>query len=257
MIQQKYQNSIFNPDYSIQIMKLTEIDERVYPVRMVKDLSPDDQPREKLKKHGSDVLSNAELLAILMRTGTRRMNVFDMSRGLLEQFGGLHKLAQKPWKDICRIDGIGSVKAITIVAALEIGRRLQTASPDEKVFIRCPDDVYSYFGPMLRDLRKEVFLIAFLNSAKRLVGYDKTSIGGQTATIVDPAEIIRQAILNEAHSLILLHNHPSGNPVASQADIQLTRRINEAGKLVGIPIEDHIIVAGYEYVSLRSKGLMG
>lgn len=238
-------------------MKLTELDERIYPVRLVKDMPPDEQPRERLKKHGPEILSNAELLAILMRTGMRGVNVIDMSRRLLDQYGGLHKLAKKSWTDICRIEGIGSVKAITIVAALEMGRRLQSASPDEKVFLRCPDDVYAYFGAMMRDLRKEVFLIAFMNSAKRLIGYDKTSIGGQTATIVDPAEIIRQAILNDAHSLILLHNHPSGNPVASQADIQLTRRINEAGKLVGIPIEDHVIIAGYEYVSLRSKGLMG
>jgi DNA repair protein RadC len=238
-------------------MKLTELDERAHPVRMVKDLSPDDQPREKMQKHGPDVLSNAELLAIIMRTGTQRMNVIDLSRTLLDQYGGLHQLAKKPWNDICRMDGIGNVKAVTVVAALELGRRLQIASTQEKVFLKNPDDVYSYFGAMMRDLRKEVFIIAFLNSAKRLIGFEKTSVGGQTATIVDPPEIIRQAIMHEANSVILLHNHPSGNPVASQADIQLTKRICEAGRLVGIPVEDHVIIAGYEYVSLRSRGLMG
>jgi DNA repair protein RadC len=238
-------------------MKLTELDERVNPVRMVKDMSPDDQPREKMQKHGPDVLSNAELLAIIMRTGTQRMNVIDLSRTLLDQYGGLHQLAKKPWNDICRMDGIGNVKAVTVVAALELGRRLQIASTQDKVFLKNPDDVYSYFGAMMRDLRKEVFIIAFLNSAKRLIGFEKTSIGGQTATIVDPPEIIRQAIMHEANSVILLHNHPSGNPVASQADIQLTKRICEAGRLVGIPVEDHVIIAGYEYVSLRSRGLMG
>lgn len=238
-------------------MKLNRFDERVSPVRMVKDMSPDDQPREKMQKHGPDVLSNAELLAIIMRTGTSKMNVIDMSRTLLDQYGGLHQLARKPWNDLSRLNGIGNVKAITVVAALELGRRLQSASPDVKVFLKSPDDVYAHFGPMMRDLRKEVFVIAFLNSAKKLIGYEKTSIGGQTATIVDPPEIIRQAIMHEANSVVLLHNHPSGNPVASQADILLTKRICEAGRLVGIPVEDHVIIAGYEFVSLRSKGLMG
>ncbi len=240
-----------------EVNGLTDVDERLVSIRVVKDMPPDDQPREKMQRHGPEVLSNAELLAIIMRTGTTKLNVIDLARNVLDQFGGLHRMARRDWKDICKVDGIGSVKAITIMAALELGRRLQTASAEEKVFLRCPDDVYGHFGAMMRDLRKEVFIIAFLNSAKRLIGFEKTSVGGQTATIVDPAEVIRQAIMNDAHSVILLHNHPSGNPTASQADIQLTKRVADAGKLVGVPVEDHVIIAGYEYVSLRSKGLMG
>lgn len=238
------------------ITKLIEVDEKKYPVRLVKDMPPDEQPREKLQKHGATVLSDAELLAILLRTGTSEMNVIDTARFLLEQTGGLHHLARKEWKDICTIKGIGATKSVTIIAALEMGRRLQTESMEEKVFFKSPDDVYSFFGPKLRDMRKEVFIVAFMNAAKRLIGFERTSIGGQTATIVDPAEIIRLSILNESHSIILVHNHPSGNATASQADIQLTKRLAEAGKLVGVPVDDHVIIAGYEYVSLRSKGLM-
>lgn len=238
-------------------MNFTEVDERRYPIRIVKDFPIDEQPREKIQRHGPEVLSNTELLAILLRSGSRSMNVLETSRCLIEQVGGLHNLARKGWKDICSINGIGSVKAVTIVAALELGRRLQTASEADKVYLRCPDDVYTQFGAMMRDLRKEVFMIAFLNSAKKLIGFEKTSIGGQTATIVDPAEVFKQAIANDAHSIVLLHNHPSGNASASQADIQLTKRLCEAGRLIGVAVEDHVIIAGYEYVSLRSKGLMG
>lgn len=238
-------------------MDLLQEDDVVSQPRMVKDMSPDEQPREKLQTHGAGTLSNAELMAILLRTGTKRMNVIDTARYVLEQNGGLHQLGGKCWKDLRQLKGIGSVKAVTIVAAMELGRRLQTAAEDEKVFIRSPDDVYKYFGPKMRDLRKEIFMVAFLNAAKKMMGFETTSVGGKTATIVDPAEIMRRAILNEAHSVIILHNHPSGNPVASQSDIQLTRRLYEAGKIIGIPVEDHVIIAGYEYVSLRSKGLMG
>lgn len=238
-------------------MKFTEFDVHPPRYRVVKDMPPDDQPREKLQRHGAQVLSNAEILAILLRTGTPQQNAIELARDILDQSGGLHRLAGRGWKDVSRIKGVGSVKAVTIVAAMELARRLQSAAPDEKVFFKCPEDVYQYFGPHLRDLRKEVFVVAFLNSAKKLIGYERTSIGGQTATIVDPAEIIKQAILYEAHSVIILHNHPSGNATASQADIQLTRRLTEAGKMVGIPVEDHVIVAGYDFVSLRSKGLMG
>jgi DNA repair protein RadC len=238
-------------------MDIIHQDDLRMPVRVVKDMPPDEQPREKLQAHGPETLSNSELLAILLRTGTRRMNVIDTARSIIDLCGGLHGLARKNQKELCRVNGIGSVKAVTILAALELGRRLQTAAVQEKVFFRSPDDVYAYFGPKMRDFRKEVFVVAFLNAAKRLVGYEKTSVGGMTATIVDPSEVMRQAILNEAHSVVLLHNHPSGNAAASQADIQLTKRLYEAGRLLGVTVEDHVIIAGYEYVSLRSKGLVG
>jgi DNA repair protein RadC len=114
----------------------------------------------------------------------------------------------------------------------------------------------AYFGPKLRDLTKEVFIVAFLNNAKIVVGYKKISSGGSTATIVDPAEVMRQAVMNEANSILLVHNHPSGNKKASRADIQLTKRISKAGKLLGIPVDDHLIIAGDSYTSFKAKGLL-
>ncbi|MEX0772219.1 MAG: DNA repair protein RadC [Balneolales bacterium] len=224
--------------------------------RSVKELTAEEQPREKLQKHGPDSLSDAELLAILLRTGSTKMNVIETSRTLLEHFGGLRPMARKSWQELRVINGVATVKAITLEAVFEIARRLQVAGLEEKIKMKSPDDVAAFFGPKLRDLRKETFIVTFLNAAKIMLGYKKISIGGVTATIVDPAEVMRQAIMNDAHSIVVLHNHPSGNARASQSDIQLTKRLSEVGKLLGVALEDHIIIAGYDHISLREKGLV-
>lgn len=224
--------------------------------RSVKEMHLEQQPREKLKRYGPESLSNAELLAIILRTGTRRMNVVQMSQALLDHFGGLRRLARKNWQELRVIPGIAEVKALILEAVLELGRRLQTASLGEQVQITCPSEAVAYFGPRLRDLPREVFLVAFLNNAKTVTGFRRISSGGATATIVDPAEVMRQAILNQAVSILLLHNHPSGNTAASRADVQLTRRLMESGKLLGIPVDDHIIIAGDGYTSLKAEGIV-
>lgn len=222
--------------------------------RTVKDMRPDEQPREKLMKYGADSLSDAELLAILLRTGTKKMNVIETSRALLDHFNGLHALIKKEWNELRVIPGIATVKAITLEAAFELARRIQVAGLGEEIQIDTPDKAAAFFGPKLRHLSKETFLVGFLNHRRVLTGFQKVSQGGSNATIVEPAEVMRHAILNQADSIILVHNHPSGNAKASTADIQLTKRIKESGKLLGIPVDDHIIIAGYDFVSLRSQG---
>ncbi len=225
--------------------------------RMVRDLSEDEQPRERLIRFGTESLSDAELLAILMRTGSRKMNVIDTCRNMLGHFGGLHKLVRKNWRELRVIEGVADVKAITLEAAFELSRRLQTAGNDKPVFFRSPEDVAAYFGPRLRDLQLEQFMVVFLNAAKTVTGRQIISKGGKTATIVDPAEVMRQAIMNEANSIIIVHNHPSANRRASKADINITKKLTDAGRLLDIPVDDHIIIAGYDYLSMRSEGLMG
>ncbi|HEX6982316.1 MAG TPA: DNA repair protein RadC [Balneolaceae bacterium] len=224
--------------------------------RTVKEMQPDEQPREKLMNYGAESLSDAELLAILLRTGSRKMNVIQTGRALLDQFDGLRYLARKGWQDMKVIPGMGKVKSITLEAVFELSRRIQVASLGEQVQITSPEDAVVYFGPKLRDLTKEVFIVAFLNNAKIVMGYKRISSGGSTATIVDPAEVLRQAVLNQANSILLLHNHPSGNKKESRADIRLTKRIAESGKLLGIPVDDHIIIAGDGFTSFRGKGLI-
>lgn len=228
-----------------------------YINRTVKEMQPDEQPREKLMQYGPESLSNAELLAILMRTGSGKMNVIQMCRALLDHFDGLRNVSRRSWQELKVIPGIAKVKAITLEAVFELSRRIQIADLGDQITIKCPEDAVAFFGPKLRDLTKEVFVVTFLNAAKIMSGYQKISSGGATATIVDPAEVMRQAILNEANSVILLHNHPSGNAKESRADVQLTNRISKSGKLLGVPVDDHIIIAGNDYVSLRAKGKMG
>lgn len=224
--------------------------------RTVKEMGPDEQPREKLMNYGGESLSDAELLAILLRTGSGKMNVILTARALLEHFGGLRNLARKSWQELKVIPGIAKVKALTLEAVFELSRRIEVASLGDQIQITSPREAVSYFGPKLRDLTKEVFIVAFLNNAKFLMGYKRISSGGSTATIVDPAEVMRQAVMNEANSILVVHNHPSGQAGESRADIQLTKRIVESGRLLGIPVDDHIIIAGDQFVSFKAKGLL-
>lgn len=224
--------------------------------RTVKEMLPDEQPREKLVNYGSESLSNSELLAILLRSGSGKMNVLDMSRSVLEHFNGLRNLYRRTWKELTVIPGIARVKALTLEAAFELSRRIEVADLGDTISIRCPEDAQAFFGPKLRDLKQEVFMLGFLNAAKILTGHRKISSGGSTSTIVDVAEVMRQAILSDANSIIVLHNHPSGNPNASKADINLTHRIAKAGEMMGIPVDDHLIIAGNRYTSLRAEGYM-
>lgn len=224
---------------------------------MVRDLAEDEQPRERFIRFGAESLTDTELLAILVRTGSRKMNVIDTCRKLLQHFGGLHKMVRRNWRELRVIEGVADVKAITLEAAFELSRRLQSRGNGKTVFLRTPDDVAGYFGPRLRDLQTEQFVVVFMNAAKAIMGHQVISKGGKTATIVDPAEVMRQAIMNEANSVIVVHNHPSANLRASKADIAITKKLMQAGQMLDIPIDDHIIIAGYDYLSMRSEGIMG
>lgn len=237
-------------------MELEEFDADQYKGRAVREMMPDEQPREKLLKYGPESLSNAELLAILLRTGSKGMNVVNTSRALLDRFRGLRNLSKQDWQSLKVIPGIAKVKALTLEAVFELTRRIQMESLGDEVKITTPEMAAAYFMPRLRDLKHEEFYVAFLNNSKILTGYKKISSGGTTATVVEPAEVMRQAILNQANSILLVHNHPSGYLKESQADITLTNRLSEAGKMLGVPVIDHIIIAGDGYISLRNKKII-
>lgn len=237
-------------------MELEEFDADKYKGRAVREMQPDEQPREKLLKYGPESLSTAELLAILLRTGSRGMNVVDMSRALLDRFQGLRNLSKQDWRSLKVIPGIAKVKALTLEAVFELTRRIQMESLGDEIKITTPETAAAYFMPRLRDLKHEEFYVGFLNNSKVLTGYKKISSGGTTATVVEPSEVMRQAVLNQANSILLVHNHPSGYLEASQADISLTKRLADAGKLLGVPVVDHIIIAGDGYISLRNKNMI-
>jgi DNA repair protein RadC len=215
-----------------------------------------ERPREKLARHGSETLSDAELLAILLRTGTGNATAVDVAKKLLIDFLSVHNLASRPLTELRRYRGIGEVKAVTLVAAFELGRRASSGDSAIRPLIRAPEDVAAMYQPLLRDLKQEVFKVLLLDSANHLLRDVKISHGILNSSLVHPREIFRHAILEPAASLILLHNHPSGNPEPSAEDLQVTRQIVEAGKIIGIPVHDHIIITPSSFTSFAERGLL-
>jgi DNA repair protein RadC len=226
------------------------------PLR-IKSWSPEDRPREKLLAKGPPVLTDAELVAILLGTGTATTSAVELARRVLQTVdNNLHELARLSVKDLTRVKGIGSAKAIAIIAALELGRRRKDASPDEKQKITGSRDCFDILKPHLQDIPHEEFWVLLLNRANRLIKKHQISQGGVAGTVADPKIIFKLAISELASGIILAHNHPSGNLTASQADRDLTKKITEAGKLLEIQVLDHLIVAGQKYFSFADEGIL-
>jgi DNA repair protein RadC len=223
----------------------------------VKDLPLDDRPREKLLLRGAHSLSDAELIAILLRTGKKGKSVLEIARELLKNEGTLAALAAKSVDSIQKIDGIGKDKAATLAAGFELSRRIQSQArllSNNK--ITSPQDVAEIFIPLLRDELKERFIVVCLNSSNKIIKHETISIGNLNSSIVHPREIFKVAIDCLSASIILIHNHPSGNLEPSNEDISITKKIVEAGKLMDIPVFDHLIVASEGYTSFVEKRLI-
>jgi len=220
----------------------------------VKELPIDDRPREKLLLRGAHNLSDSELLAILLRTGSKGNPVTRLALELLKENGGLSALAGKTIESLIKTKGIGKDKAAALAAAFEIGRRIDS---DKKWVserkITSPADVADIFIPILRDEMQEHFIVICLNSSNKIIKYKIISTGTLNSSVIHAREIFKVAVDNNAASVILMHNHPSGNPEPSNEDIAITRRLAEAGKIMDIPVFDHIIVAGKKFVSLVDK----
>ena len=217
----------------------------------------DDRPREKLALRGAHSLTDAELLAILLRTGTKGKSVITIALELIKKNGNLAGLASKSMSEICKNGGIGKDKAATLLASFEISRRILSQSKwYSSKKITAPKDVADIFIPLLRDELKERFIIVCLNSANKIIKFETISIGSLNSSIVHPREIFKAAIENSSASLILLHNHPSGNKEPSNEDIAITKKIADAGKILDIPIFDHIIIAGESYTSFVERRLL-
>lgn len=217
-----------------------------------------ERPRERLLKHGVDVLSDAELLSILIRTGRQRMTAVDIARKLLTQFETLSRLSSRTVADLRSTSGLGLglAKTAAIVAAFELGRRAAVPAGEKRQILRSPEDVAQRYLPLLRELKKEVFFVVLLDSANHIIRDVKISEGILNSSLVHPREVFRHAIAEPAAAILLLHNHPSGNPEPSAEDIQITRQLVEAGKIIGIPVHDHLIVAGTAFMSFAERGLI-
>lgn len=216
----------------------------------------EERPREKFLKSGGESMSDAELLAILLRTGSGKITAVDLAKGVLKEFGTLEELARRPVQDLVRFHGLGSVKALSLLAAFEVGRRTASVGRSGKLQIRGPEDVVNRFQPLLRDLKHETFRVLLLDSANHLMRDVKVSDGILNSSLVHPREVFRPAILELAAGIILLHNHPSGNPEPSAEDREVTKQIVDAGKIVGIPVHDHIIITASSFTSFAERGLL-
>ncbi|MDF2839706.1 MAG: hypothetical protein K0Q99_477 [Clostridia bacterium] len=230
-------------------MNLTDLKPRI------KELPENERPREKLTKYGAEVLSNAELLAILLRTGTKNESAIDIAYKILKQQDGIGFLLDSKAEELSSIHGIGPAKAAQLKAAVELGKRLATQTYKKEVFIRCSKDAANSVMEDMRYLKKEHMKAILLNIKCGLVSIEEISIGSINSSIVHPREVFAPAIKKSCASIILVHNHPSGDPTPSQEDINITRRLMEGGKILGIEVVDHIIIGDGKYISLKDRGI--
>jgi len=223
----------------------------------IKDLPEDERPREKLYKYGARVLSNSELLAIIIRTGNRENTSIEISQRLLALDNeGIGFLSKASLEELTAIKGVGKCKAAQILSAVELGKRISVSIEKDKLKISSPMDVANLMIEEMKYFKKEYFKIIMLDTKNQVISIEDISMGSLNASIVHPREVFIGAIKRSSASIILVHNHPSGDPTPSKEDINITKRLSEAGDILGIKILDHLIVAESKYVSLKEKGLI-
>lgn len=223
---------------------------------MIKDVPKEDRPRERLLKLGANHLSNQELLAILLGSGTKEESVMALSHRVLMHFEGLKLLNDATIEELTAIKGIGSAKGVLVLSAMELGRRMHQYKSEERYVIRSPEDGADYIMEEMRSLNQEHFVVLFLNTKNQIIHRQTIFIGSLNASIVHPREVYREAVKRSAASIIVAHNHPSGDPSPSQEDIHVTRRLVESGKMIGIEVLDHLIIGDRKFVSLKEKGYL-
>jgi len=215
-----------------------------------------ERPRERLLQDGPQHLTEAELLGILLGKGTRKKTAVDLARELLDRYESLQKLFSRSPSELTTVKGIGPAKAAILSAAFELVRRIQSRKGADRPLFKRSSDVAGHYLPLMRDLRKEVFKVLLLNRANRFIKEAFISEGTLDASVVHPRDVFREALLEPAAAIILIHNHPSGNPSPSDEDLRITKQLVEAGRLLGIKVYDHIILAGESYRSLADEGLL-
>lgn len=223
----------------------------------ITDWPEDERPREKLAKFGADQLTDAELLAIVIGGGTQNITAVDLAKTMLQQSEGIFNLAIMNQGDFKTFPGIGDARAITLIATFELARRLESSRKNRQpISIRSPRDVAQVYIPLMQHLKHEEFRIITVNNSNYIERNIMITKGHLTASLVHPREVFKIAIKESAAGIILMHNHPSGNPEPSPDDIKITKQLVEAGKLLDIPVHDHLIIAGDNYTSFVNRGLI-
>ncbi len=222
----------------------------------VREMPSEERPRERLATFGPRHLSNTELIAILLRTGSAGENVISQSSRLLSRFDGLRGLGKATCAELCAERGLSEAKTCQILAALELGRRFVSLAPEERATINCPEDVVNLLSAEMSALEQEHLRVLLLNTRNEVMGAEEIYIGNVNSSVVRPAEVFRPGIRANATSLVIVHNHPSGDPTPSGADVSITRDLVEAGKLLGMELLDHLVIgSGQRFVSMKEAHL--
>jgi DNA repair protein RadC len=220
------------------------------------DLPKNERPREKLLRYGAESLSNGELLAIILRTGSKSENILNLSNRILCQCGGINGLLSAEFESLQELKGIGEAKATQLIALSELSKRFKSFKSGEEIKITQPQNVAQYIMEDMRHLKKEYLKIIMLNTKNIVIKVTDVSMGSLNSSIVHPREVFVEAIKCSSASIIICHNHPSGDPTPSKEDINITNRLKECGKLLGIEVLDHIIIGNGTYISLKEKGFL-
>jgi len=221
----------------------------------INELPASERPRERLKESGPASLSNSELLAIILRTGTAAENVLGLASRLLSRFGGLVGLARASLSELCAERGVGQAKAAQLKAALELGRRLSSTHPEERAVVRTPQDVANLLMAEMGFLDQEQLRVVLLTSKNQVMSISEVYKGNVNTSLIRPSELFREAVRENCPAIIVVHNHPSGDPDPSPEDIAVTEQIVAAGRVLDIEVLDHIIIGGQRYVSLKERGV--
>ncbi len=226
-----------------------------YAATMIRDMADGDRPRERLRNLGAQALSNAELVAILLRTGSKGESVLNMSNRLLATLGGLRGLGRIQYEELCEVHGVSDAKACQVLAALEFGRRLHAASPEDRPTIATADDVFNVVGSDMGYLDREELRVLLLSTKNHVLGMETVYKGNVSSSLVRVAEVLSPAIRRNCPSLIMVHNHPSGDPSPSPDDVLVTRKVARAAEMVDLQLLDHVVIGGSSSVSMKNKGL--
>ena len=218
------------------------------------EIPREDRPRERLKSLGAEVLSMRELLAIVLSSGSRHKGAMDLAEDMAARFGSLRDLADASLERLSTTSGVGFAKACRLKAAIELGRRVVKASRGERKSVRCPEDAAGLVMEDMRNLDREHFKVILLDTKNSLIGVETVSIGTVNASIVHPREVLKPALERSATSIVLVHNHPTGNVSPSKEDILITRRFEKCGRILGIDVVDHIIIGDGDFTSMKEKG---
>ncbi len=221
----------------------------------IRDFPSEERPRERLRARGAGNLSNAELMAILLRTGLEGENVIAMASRLLASVGGLQGMSRASYEELCSLKGISDAKACQLLAGIELGRRVAALEPNESQRIGTPADIAKMYMPEMSGFDREHMRVVLLNTKNQVMGSDDLYVGSVNAALVRPAEVFASAVRRNMPAVMVVHNHPSGDPTPSPEDVRLTHQLVEAGKLLDVEVIDHIVIGQGRFISMRERKL--